>query len=203
MNASRHLSHLVARPTVGLLVGVFEVHAVGDLRHDFLARLVPNAFFAVIGQVDATRDEHLIGHLEEQAGGLGGGVVVAGDGEDDADGVHEDVERIDHTDGISVVKGLTVLLQRVQVRHVVARLVRHVGQLVVRLEPHLENSRLDDVEDLNGHSTLVASNLLQDGIVLDVQVPPVLQLHQGTLVVLVHTQLRARHQRLNGFCGFV
>ena len=60
---------------------------------------------------------------------------------DHADGVDEAADAVGHADRVAAVQRVAELLQRVQVLHVVLRLVGRVRQLVVLLVPRLRRKK--------------------------------------------------------------
>ena len=65
-----------------------------------------------------------------------------------------------------------------------------------RVQSDLDDFRFADVQNLNGHTTLVAANLLEDGVEACVELAPVFELGVRTSVVRLAPHLLALRQHL-------
>ena len=142
-------------------------------------------------------DDHLVGDLDEEAGHAFVGVVVASDGVDHLDGVHQDGEGLLDCNWIAIIKGLNEALEGLEVLYVVLGLVEVLSDSQLDGSPVGEsevNAAVSVAVSLVGRS---GSEHVTDGLaVLRLQLLgnggehahaefPVFKLVTGTFVLLV------------------
>jgi hypothetical protein len=100
--------------------------------------------------------DHLVSNLDEEASHAFVSVIVASDGVDHLDGVHEDGQSLSNSDWISVIKRLDKTLQGLEVLDVVFSLIEGLSDLELDTSPVAEG-QVDSGIGLFTHVTLAYS----------------------------------------------
>lgn len=154
---------------------------------------------AEVDDVVLAVSDHLVGDLDEKASHALGSVVVAGDGVDHLDGVHQGGESVLDGLGVANVEGLKILLERLEVLDVVLGLREGLSDLVVDASPvgggHVDLLVGDSelfrlglagvLEEVIDGAAVLAAELLADLGQLSHALLPVVELLDGAVVLVV------------------